>query len=149
MPSPGGATHVKVDTEGLKSFAREMRRVSPKLGSAVSAELKDIGNEVRDHIRQSTAPPFASNPGSDSKGKIGRKRKSIKTSVTRGSVRLYSLEPDSAVWQWGGEIRPRGVPIQIPRTEYVTKQIEKDTADIEARLGVLLEGVAERYAAFT
>lgn len=144
-----GYNGVKVDTEGLKQFAKEMRAASPKLGSAVNAELKDVGNLVRDHIRESTARPFAANPGSDSKGIIGRKRRSIKTGIRAGTVTLYSLEPDSAVFQWGGTIRPRGVPIHIPRTEYVTKQVEKDTPEIEARMATVLEGVAERYAHFT
>jgi hypothetical protein len=140
---------VKVDTEGLKRFAKEMRAASPKLGSAVNAELKEVGNLVRDHIRQSTAPPFAGNPGSDSKGIIGRKRRSVKTGIRAGTVTLYSLEPDAAVFQWGGSISPRGVPISIPRTEFVTKQVEKDTPEIEARMATVLEGVAERYAGFS
>jgi hypothetical protein len=148
MPSRG-YQGVKVETQGLKQFAKEMRAAGPKLGSAVNAELKDVGNLVRDHIRQSTARPFAANPGSDSKGIIGRKRRSVKTGIRVGSVTLYSLEPDSAVWQWGGTITPRGAPIHIPRTEYVTKQVEKDTPEIEARMATVLDGVARRYAHFS
>jgi hypothetical protein len=126
-----------------------MRRLSRQLGVAVSAELRDIGNEVRDHIRSSTDPPYASSPGQDSKGIQGRKRRSIKTSVRRGGVSLYSLEPDAGVWQWGGSIKPRGTPIRIPRTEFVSKQVEKDAPMIEARLGGVLEATARRYGEFT
>lgn len=136
-----------VDARGLKKFARDMRKLDHHLGVAVSAELRDIGNEVRDRIRSSTDAPYG-DAANDSQGKAGRKRGSVKTSVRRGGVALVSSEPDAGVWNWGGTIRPRGAPIVIPRTEFVSGEVEKDTEHVEERLGSLTDEVARRYAEF-
>lgn len=142
MPNYSG---VQVDARGIKQFAREMRAIDRDLGKAVSQELRSIGNVERDKIRRSTAAPYGP---VDSQGKIGRKRQSIKTSVRAGGVSLYSTQPDAGVWEFGGKIRPRGVPITIPQTAFVRKQVDADKEYTMTRLAVMLEGIAERYAGF-
>jgi hypothetical protein len=138
-----------VDARGIRVFAKEMRRAAPKLGVAASAALRAIGNEVRDEVRSSTESPYAENPAADSQGKVGRKRRSVKTSVRAGGVSLYSLEPDAGVWEWGGKISPRGVPITIPRTNFVRGAIEAHKEKTEAALLGIVDEVARRYAEFT
>jgi hypothetical protein len=143
MPSRG-----VVGTDGMRVFAKEMRALSPLLGKATSAALRAIGNVERDKIRSSTAPPFAQSPAEDSQGQPGRKRKTVKTSVRVGGVSLYSLQPDAAVSNWGGTIRPRGVPIKIPRSEFISGQVMEDANEIAAALGELPVELARRYAGF-
>lgn len=138
-----------VDARGIRVFSKEMRKAAPKLGVAASASLRAIGNEIRDEIRSSSDSPYAENPADDSKGKVGRKRKSVKTSVRVGGVSLYSLEPDAGVWEWGGVIKPRGVPITIPRTKFVTGAVEAHKEKTEAALLGVVDDVARRYAQFT
>ena len=128
-----------VDAEGFRVFAKQMRALSPKLGSALSAELRDIGNEVRDSVRSSGAPPH----------RTGKLRRSVKTSVRRGGVSLYSTLPQAGVWEWGGVIEPRGVPITIPKTEFVTGAAHRYSEHVEERMGEVLDGLATRYAEFT
>lgn len=125
-----------------------MRRAGKDLGKATSAELRDVGNEVRDRVRNSTEPPYASSPEDDSEGAPGRKRRTVKTSARLTGVSLYSLQPDAGVWNWGGTIKPRGVPIVIPKTEFVSKEVEHSTEHVAERLGLLLDGIAARYAEF-
>lgn len=137
-----------VDAAGIRRFAREMRAIDRKLGVATSAELRAIGNKIRDEIRSGTGTPRSESPAEDSQGKIGRKRRSIKTSVRLGGVSLYSREPDAGVWNWGGTIRPRGVPIVIPRTEFVSGKVKKQSKQVEADLLGLVDGIARRYGQF-
>jgi hypothetical protein len=138
-----------VTTEGLKVFAKQMRAIDRKLGTATAAELRAIGNKVRDNIRAGTDAPRSESAANDSQGIAGRKRRSIKTSVRVGGVSLYSREPDAGVWNWGGTIRPRGAPIKIPRTEFVSGQVQREAKEIEAGLLGLVEGLSRRYAEFT
>lgn len=137
-----------VDARGIKKFARQMRTIDRKLGVATSAELRAMGNEIRDEIRAGTDSPRSESPGEDSQGKIARKRRSIKTSVRAGGVSLYSREPDAGVWNWGGTIRPKGSPITIPKTEFVSGQVKRDAPKVETALAGLLEGLARRYGEF-
>ncbi len=137
-----------VGADGMRVFAKEMRAISPKLGVATSATLRAIGNVERDKIRGSSDAPAAESGAEDSQGKARRKRRSVKTSVRAGGVSLYTREPDAAVWNWGGTIRPRGVPIQIPRTEFVSGQVKADAAEIAAALADLPVQLARRYAGF-
>jgi len=138
-----------VDARGIKIFAKQMRAADRRLGVAVAAELRDIGNEIRDEIRAGTDAPYDSTGANDSQGKAARKRRSVKTSVRRGGVSLYSREPDAGVWNWGGTISPRGVPIHIPRTEFVKGPVLRHAESTEARVLGVLSGVARRYAEFT
>lgn len=137
-----------VDASGIKKFARQMRTIDRKLGVATSAELRAIGNRERDKIRNSNESPAAENPADDSKNVTRRKRRSVKVSVRAGGVSLYSREPDAGVWNWGGSIKPNGVSIQIPRTEFVSGQVKHDAKEIEADLLGLLSGIASRYGEF-
>jgi hypothetical protein len=137
MPAKG-----RIDTAGIGDLVRDLGKIDRSLRSALVKELRDIGNEVRDKVRSSTQPPFGP---TDSKGEIGRKRHSIKTGVRRGAISLYSLEPDSAVWNWGGSISPRGAPIQIPRTEFLTSEIYRQGDHVDDRLTDVLDRTAARY----
>jgi hypothetical protein len=136
------ATRPVIDTGGIADLLRDLRKIDKALGASLFAELRAVGNEARDKIRNSTAPPYGP---VDSKGKIGRKRKSVKTGVKRGQISLYSNEPDAAVWHWGGTIKPRGVPITIPRTEFISAEVLRESEGIEEKLAGVLEGTARRY----
>jgi len=131
-----------IDTGGIGDLLRDFRKIDKRLGASLVKELRDIGNDARDRVRSSTDRPYGP---VDSKGEIGRKRKSVKTGVRGGKISLYSTEPDAAVWHWGGRIEPRGVPIDIPRTEFISKEVIAASEGTEERLGVLLEAIVSRY----
>jgi hypothetical protein len=136
------ATRPAIDTRGIGDLLRDLRKIDKSLGASLFAELRAVGNEARDAIRSSTAPPFGP---VDSQGKVGRKRKSVKTGVKRGRISLYSNEPDAAVWHWGGKIKPRGRPIQIPRTEFISAEVIRQGEGIEDKLAGVLDATAVRY----
>jgi hypothetical protein len=72
-------------------------------------------------------------------------RRSVKTGVKRGSIVLYSNLPQGDVLEWGGSIKPRGVPIEFERTEFVRKEVLASSEVTEGRLAGLLEATAARY----
>ena len=129
------ATRPAIDTRGISDLLRDLRKIDKRLGASLVKELRDIGNESRDKVRASTAPPY----------RTGKMRRSVKTGVRRGSITLYSLLPQGDVLEWGGTIRPRGVPIHFPRTEFVRKEVKAASAGTEARLAAVLEETAARY----
>lgn len=130
-----------IDTRGIGDLVRDLGRIDKTMRAALVKELRHIGDEARDRVRSSTEAPYGP---VDSKGEVGRKRKSVKTSVRRGTIALVSKEPDANVWHWGGSISPRGVKINIPRTEFVAKEVRAAGDHVDERLGLILEGAAFR-----
>ena len=87
---------------------------------------KAIENELRDVARSVSVKAQARAPV-----RTGKLQKSIKPSVTvkRGAA-VVSNVPYSNVHEWGGVIRPRGVPITIPRSAMITGAVESSDAEI-------------------
>lgn len=138
MPSPGGTRGVAIDTRGFTSLARGFRAMDHELGLAFSASLREIGNEIRDKIRASQAPPF----------RTGRLRQSVKVSVRRGTISLYSTLPQAPVWEFGGTIEPRGAPIHIPETSFVSGEVKRSSEATAEKLAEVLDATARKYAGF-
>jgi hypothetical protein len=128
-------TRPAIDTAGISDLLRDLRKIDKRLGASLVSELRLVGNKARDRVRTSTQTPY----------RTGRTRRSVKTSVRRGGISLYSNLPQAPVWHWGGTIKPRGVPITFPRTEFVAKEVRDASKDTEAELAGVLEATAERY----
>jgi hypothetical protein len=124
-----------IDTQGIGALIRDLRKIDKDLASSLVKELRSIGNTARDEVRGSTAYPF----------RTGGLRRSVKTGVRRGTIVLFSRLPQSGVIEWGGKIKPRGVPIEFKRSEFVTDAVEANSAGAEERLGVVLESTAARH----
>lgn len=134
-PKQGG---LQFDTSGIADLLRDLRRMDKELGKALTRALREVGDDVRDDVRSSTKAPY----------RTGRLRRSIKTSVRRGQVSLYSTLPQAPVHHWGGTIRPRGAPIRIKRTEFLTSEVAERADDTERKLGSLVDTTARIYAEF-
>jgi hypothetical protein len=102
---------------------------------ALVATVKESVNKTRDEIRSSTDSPYAT----------GTLRSKTRSSVTVKGAAIYNRLPQAAVWNWGGKIKPKGVDIQIPRTEFVSGPIEKRRDEMGKELSGLLAGIADRY----
>lgn len=102
------------------------------MAKGLTAELRGIGKEVQAKVRGSTASPY----------RTGKLRRSVKTSVRAREVTLYSNLPQAPVWEWGGGIRPRGVKIVIPKTQFVTSEAFDASEDTEDRLASLFDTLA-------
>jgi hypothetical protein len=124
-----------IDTAGIGDLLRDLRKIDKRLGASLVLELRSIGDKSRDDVRNSTAYPYLT----------GTLRRSVKTGVRRGAIVLYSSLPQSGVIHWGGTIKPRGVPITFPRSEFVQKVVEDDAHDADERLAGVLDATAARY----
>jgi hypothetical protein len=120
----------KVVFTDLAASLKVIQKASEK---ALLAEMRRVGNEARDYVRAGHGPPY----------ETGALRKSVKTSVRRKStIALYSNLPQAPVWEWGGTIRPRGVPINIPKTQFVTGAAKKFGDHIDDELAVAFDRIA-------
>jgi hypothetical protein len=116
-----------------------LRAIEKDTEKELNKALRDLGNEVRDKIRGSAASPFLT----------GRLRKSIRTSVRgKSQVSLYSTLPQAPVWEYGGTIRPRGVPITIPKTNFVTGVVLAEGDDFDERIADKFDEIAHRHGFF-
>lgn len=119
----------------IDAFNSHLREIQKETEKELGQELRRIGNEARDEIRGSTEDPFLT----------GATRRSVKTSVRRKSqVSLFSTAPQAPVWHWGGTIRPRGAPIEFPRTEFVAGTVLELADEIDEEIGEAFDRIARR-----
>lgn len=113
-----------------------LRAIQRDIEKELTSELRRIGNEARDVVRGSNKPPY----------RTGRTRKGIKTSVRRKTeVALVSNLPQAPVWEFGGTIKPRGVPIEIPTTNFVRGPVLELSEDIDERIADAFDEVVHRH----
>lgn len=121
-----------IHTEGLGRLRRDLRRIDVGMAKGLTTELRAIGKEAQAKVHGSTATPH----------RTGKLRKSVKVSVQARGVSLYSTLPQAPVWNWGGEISPRGTPIRIPRTKFVSGPVAEASEGTEDRLAALFDSLA-------
>jgi hypothetical protein len=117
-------------------FNESLRAIEKDTTKELSKALREEANKVRDKVRTSTARPY----------RTGKLRRSVKTSV-RGkyNASLYSLLPQAGVLHWGGTIRPRGVPITFPKTEFVTAEVLAGADEFEERIADRFDEISHRH----
>lgn len=114
---------------------RRMGAIERDLMKELAKELRRVTNEVRDVVRGSTADPFAT----------GKSRKSVRSSVRKKyEASLYSNLPQVPVQEWGGVIKPRGVPIEFKPTNFVRGTVVALADDIDQKLGDAFDRIAAR-----
>jgi hypothetical protein len=123
---------IYVKTEGLREFRRDLRKMDRVADQALSRELRETGNPVL--LRARTLSPRLT-------GELSR---SLRFSVTQKSLSVYSTLPQAPVLHWGGTISPRGVAIEFPRTEFITRAVIEHADQLVEGIGDNLENAAER-----
>lgn len=114
-------------------LAASLKLIAKESEKALIGEMRRVGNEARDYVRAGHGPPYDT----------GALRKSVRTSVRgKATISLYSNLPQAPVWEWGGTIRPRGVPINIPKTQFVTGAAKKFGDHIDDELAVAFDRIA-------
>lgn len=103
---------------------------------AMSEELAEVAGTSASKISGSQDAPYAT----------GKTRGSVKM-LQEGDAKfsLQSPEPQAAVWNWGGTIEPRGAPIEIPRTEFVTGTVETYGGDIDEKIADRFDNIARAH----
>lgn len=126
------ARSATVTLEGAAQLRRALRRITPETDKELAGELKSIADGVLDDARPA-APQLT-----------GELAKSLRISVTQRRVTIYSLLPQAGVIHWGGTISPRGVPITFPRTEFVTRAAELQSARLVNQVGDAFDRAARK-----
>jgi phage gpG-like protein len=106
----------RVRTQGLAELRRDMRRLEPL-----------VDRELRESIKEA-AGKVAVTAGALAPRDSGALAHSIRPFVSGARASIGSTLPYAGVVHWGGEIRPRGVPIRFERTEFISRAVD-DHAD--------------------
>lgn len=125
--------------DGLRDLRRVLRKANIDLDKGLAVAMRRTGKVVRDRARVNA--PI----GPDRDPHRGALKRSLRYSVTQKKASIYSNDPKAPVHEYGGTIRPRGVPIQIPRRRYVGRAIKQSRREIDAMTEGLLDAIAEEF----
>jgi hypothetical protein len=123
-------TSASVSIRGFSAFRRGLRSLDVNLDRQLRDYIKEMSEEVASVARQ-RAPR-----------KSGKLSKSIKSSVTQTRASVYSNLPYAAVQEWGGTIRPKGVPIKIEGRQMIYSAVKDKSADVEDHMGRLFDSIS-------
>lgn len=130
---PRNDREFSVHAEGLRDLNRALGRISKDLRKDSVRELRTIARHVRGTAQELTRV-----------GETGKLRKGLRYSATAKGAAITSTLPQAPVFEYGGTISPRGVPITIPRDRMVGKAVQRDARNIEEQIGHLLDRIASR-----
>lgn len=123
----------RVSIEGLADLRRDFRAIGAGLNRELNAELREAA-AIASRDAASLAPR-----------RTGRLAASYKPFARGNAIGVRSRLPYAAVHEWGGTIRPRGVPIDIRRSAPVSQAVERNADRIVEELGDRIEGLARRH----
>lgn len=135
--APGGPSRPGVYLEGLTDLRRVLKRADKNLDRDLARSIREIGKGVQAEVR-TEARRFAD---------TGTLARSIRYSVRQKSASVYTNLDYGPVHEWGGTIRPRGVPIQIRRRQFMRAGVDNSRREIDKRLGRLLDDLADTWGA--
>ena len=121
-----------IEVKGLREFRRDLKRLDSDVDRSLRGEIKDAAGEVLVDAR-SMAPI-----------RTGALAKSLKVSVTTRGASIYSGLPYAPVVHWGGRIMPRGVAINFPRTQFISKAAERHADQLATDISDSVERAAKR-----
>jgi phage gpG-like protein len=123
---------VDIRVDGLREFRRDLKRLDNEADKELQRGIRDGAQKVLTAAR--AAVPRQS----------GALARSLKISVTARKASIYSNLPYAPVVHWGGEIKPRGVPIRFPRTEFASKAAEQGADQLVEDIADGVERAARR-----
>jgi hypothetical protein len=122
----------QVKTEGLAELRRDLKRLDPL-----------IDRELRDAIRDA-ADKVAVTAGALAPRDSGALAHSIRPYVAGAKASVGSTLPYAGVLEFGGTIRPRGVPITFQPAGMVGRAVEDHADQIVEDIGDGIERAARR-----
>lgn len=135
----GRRRDLAIQVEGLAAFRRALKSVSPEAEKEFRTALRTFGKRALTKAR------------SNSPVRTGALQKSIKLSVTQREAALYSNSPYARAHEWGtkgganSQVRPRGVPIEIPRSQMLGNAVYFYRNTLGYELANLVDKSAEKY----
>ena len=138
---------VRTASPDLRTFQRDLGRISPALRRAFNSELGRIGREVRDDARANFESRFTS--------QTGDAVRSIKSSASSGRVAIF-IDAKVATDAKG---RPYPVFLHqgwrpggrswVPGSPFLDDAVDENTAEIVNRIDEVLDAAIDRYLAKT
>lgn len=138
---PAAGYNGGVTVRNLGAFRRNLRRLDRGLDLGLSRYIREMARDVRDDAR-SRAPVGRPDRRANDQRKPGGLSKSIRHSVTQKRATLYSNEPDAPVHEFGGTIRPRGVPIEIREVAMLRGAVADQADQVEAHMTQMWDRLA-------
>ena len=121
-----------VQVKGLADLRRDLRRLDQEALKEIRGALKDAADVVaRD---AATLAPR----------RTGRLAASYRPFTSGNVAGVRSRLPYAGVIEFGGTIRPRGVPIEIRRYEPVTRAVERQRDRVVEQVADGIEAAAKR-----
>jgi hypothetical protein len=132
--APGRVPPVRpeIRTEGLAELRRDLKRLDPL-----------IDRELRDAIRDA-ADKVAVTAGALAPRRSGELAHSIRPFVSGAKASVGSSLPQAGWLEFGGTIRPRGVPITIKGSGFVGRAVEDHADQIVEDIGDGIDRAARR-----
>jgi hypothetical protein len=126
------AGSVHVETDGLREFRRDLKRLAPEVD-------KELRQEMRDAVAKVAAQAALLAPR-----RKGTLAGSYRPFVTQRSAGIRSALPYAPVIEYGGTIAPRGVDIRFRRSEPVTRAVLRETDEIVESFSDAVERAADQ-----
>lgn len=122
---------VGVKVSGLSQLNRGFGKISKDLRRESLRHIREVTRRVRDTARDKYTRKLT-----------GELAKSLRYSAANRGAAVSSNLPQAGPFEYGGVIRPRGVPILIPRDRMIGRAVEDHADDIEEQIGRLLDRIA-------
>ena len=135
----GARRDLAIQIDGLAEFRRALKSTAPDADKQFTAALRKFG--VRAQARAKARSPYDT----------GRLESSIRRMVTRKEAALLSNLPYARAHEWGAKgapssvVRPRGVPIMIPRSQMLGNAVYYFRDALGYDLANLVNKAAERH----
>lgn len=138
----------RTSSPDLRTFQRDLRRVSPALGRAFNSELGRMGRDVRDEARRNFEAVYTS--------QTGDAVRSIKSSASSGRVGIF-IDPRTATDRKGYPypvglhqgFRPGGGSTWVPGSPFLDDAAASKAPQIVESLDDIFGRTVERYLAKT
>ena len=119
-------------TVRIKTGGKETMRDLDAIRDGLARELKGVKAEAAQLIAGSARGNMRVGPGPRAGAKNANDRlPHIRDTIYASPSGIRSRHPAAMVWEYGGEIRPHGGAIQIPRLEMAQRGARDRSAEIE------------------
>lgn len=126
--------------DGGKFYLHGIRELRRDLNALEGATSREVTTALR-----AAAEPVRAQAAAYAPRRTGRLADSLRTYARGGRVGIRSRLPYANVQHWGGTISPRGTPIQIRRTEFISRAAEQQADRIGESVMDELDDLLRRH----
>lgn len=138
--SSGGGTGSRrpgLYLEGLADLRRAIKKANAAAAKRITAVFRSLGRLVQGRAK-SEARRFRDS---------GTLEQSLRLSSTTKKSSIYSDLVYAPVHEYGGTVAPRGVPIAVPRRQFLNHAVQNSRREIDGQLERLLDEIEAAWQA--